>query len=143
MFPPAERNGVKIPGLKAKPKTVSSVGIIGAGLMGQGIAMCCANIGQSVVFLDISQPAVDKGLRAIQSNYSRSLKKGSRLKAQVDQNLFFCQSFTHMSRASFQVDRALACIKATTNYDDLSNVDLVVEAVFEVEFVLLLDTRIP
>lgn len=108
----AERNGTKVPGLKATPRVVKKVGIVGAGLMGQGIAMCCANVGQSVVILDISQEAVDKGMKAIGFNYARSIKRGSRTKAQKDQ--------------------ALASITGTTSFSDLRDVDLVVEAVFEV-----------
>ena len=40
--------GVEVPGLKAKPKPIKSVGIIGSGLMGGGIAMCCIQKGLKV-----------------------------------------------------------------------------------------------
>lgn len=107
----AERAGVKVKGLQAKPKEIKSVGIIGAGLMGGGIAMCCANIGISVVLLDINDQNLERGFELIQKNYNRSVKRGSRTQEMVD--------------------KALSLIKGSTAYSSLSSVDLVVEAVFE------------
>ena len=54
----AERQGKKLvdPTCKtATAKRIQSVGIVGAGLMGGGIAMCCANVGMRVIILDIDQ----------------------------------------------------------------------------------------
>merc|ERR1711957_1078932 len=74
----AERNGVKIDGLSAKPVPIKSVGIVGAGLMGGGIGMSCAEAGMKVILLDMNEAALQRGLGLIDSNYTRSVKRGSR-----------------------------------------------------------------
>jgi len=84
------------------------VGIIGAGLMGGGIGMCCANVGMKVTILDIDQKGLDRGMKLVSDNYKRS------------------RSMTDAQKAA-----ALANFSATTNYADLKDCDLVVEAVFE------------
>jgi len=95
----------------AKPVPIKTVGIIGAGLMGGGIAMCCANVGISVKLLDMNSKGLERGLKLIQSNYNRSVKSGSRSKEQVQ--------------------RSMNLIQGTLTYDDLKDCDLVIEAVFE------------
>src|SRR3990167_2060516 len=55
----------------AKAVPIKSLGIIGAGLMGGGIAMSAANVGISVFLIDVNQAAVDNGLKLIVSNYNR------------------------------------------------------------------------
>lgn len=107
----AERAGAKVKGLTAKPVHINEVGIIGAGLMGGGIAMCCANVGIRVVLVDVSQKALDAGLKVVHTNYERSVKSGS--------------------KSENSVKKALSLISATTDYAGLANCDLVVEAVFE------------
>ena len=104
----AERNGAKVVGLKAVPKPIRSVGVVGAGLMGGGIAMCCANVGIAVTILDIDQKNLDRGMKLVKANYERSRSMSPEHKA-----------------------AALRRIRPTTNYAELANVDLVVEAVFE------------
>ncbi len=90
---------------------ISTVGIVGAGTMGNGIAQSCAASGIDVVMVDISQTAVDKGLSTIASSLDRLLKKG---KISED-------------------DKAdtLSRIKGSTNYADLESADLVIEAATE------------
>ena len=90
---------------------ISTVGIVGAGTMGNGIAQSCAASGIDVVMVDISQTAVDKGLSTIASSLDRLLKK---------------------SKIS-EDDKAdtLSRIKGSTNYADLESADLVIEAATE------------
>ena len=109
----AERQAAKVDGLpKDTPlRTIGSVGIIGAGTMGGGIAMSFANAGIPVTLLEISREALDAGLAVCRGNYERSAKKGRLTEEQVEER---------MGR-----------IRGTTMYDDLEEVDLVIEAVFE------------
>lgn len=89
----------------------STIGIIGAGTMGSGIAQVCAGAGLEVVMLDISDAAVAKGLSAINASLDRLVKK-DKLKAE--------------DRAA-----AYARIHGTTQYADLAAIDLVIEAATE------------
>jgi 3-hydroxyacyl-CoA dehydrogenase len=109
----AEREAAKIPDVpKDTPVIpVNSVAILGAGTMGSGIAMVCANAGISVVLKDSDQASLDRGLANIQKNYATSVKRGR-----------FTQE---------QVDERTKLIKPTLAWDDFSNADLVIEAVFE------------
>jgi 3-hydroxyacyl-CoA dehydrogenase len=109
----AERQAAKIDDLpKDTPlRDIKSVGIIGAGTMGGGIAMSFAAAGIPVTVLEIGREALDKGLAVVRKNFERSAQKGR---------------FT-----AEQVERFLGLIRGTTSYDDLENVDLAIEAVFE------------
>ena len=55
--------------------SIQSVGIIGAGTMGNGIAQACAVSGLQVVMVDINDAAVQKGLATIASSLDRLIKK--------------------------------------------------------------------
>lgn len=108
----AEREASKVADLKGvAPRDIETVAIIGAGTMGTGIAMAFANAGKSVTLLEISQDALDAGIKRIADNYGQTIARGklSQDKAQTAQDL----------------------IKGTTDYQDLANIDLVVEAAFE------------
>ena len=109
----AERAASKIAGLgdDVALRPIQSVGIIGAGTMGGGIAMSFVNAGIPVVLLEAKQEALDKGLATIRKNYESSLKKGKLTQAQLDERL--------------------ALITPTLNYDGFRDVDLAIEAVFE------------
>ena len=109
----AEREVVRIPGLPDDQPTrdIKSVGILGAGTMGGGIAMSFVNAGIPVVLLDVKQEFIDKGMAVIKKNYANTVAKGS-LKQEV-------------------MDKRMSLIKPTLAYEDLKNVDLVIEAVFE------------
>jgi len=109
----AEREVSKIPDIpKDLPLIpVDSVAIVGAGTMGSGIAMVCANAGIPVVLKDSDQAALDRGLGNIQKNYATSVKRGR---------------FTQQ-----QVDERMKLIKPTLSYSDFANADMVIEAVFE------------
>ncbi|MDD2809939.1 3-hydroxyacyl-CoA dehydrogenase NAD-binding domain-containing protein, partial [Rhodoferax sp.] len=54
---------------------ISTVGIVGAGTMGNGIAQACAVSGLNVVMVDISEAAVNKGIAAVSGSLDRLLKK--------------------------------------------------------------------
>jgi len=108
----AERTAAKVDGADGiKPRPIRSVGIIGAGTMGGGIAMSVANAGLPVVLVDASQAGLDAGLTRIRNNYQTSVKRGS--------------------TSQEAVDAALARITTALDYAALSEVDLVIEAVFE------------
>ncbi len=72
----AERETRKIPGIAAdlKSRPVKQAAIVGAGTMGGGIAMCFANAGIPVTLIDVSQEAIDRGLKVIAGNYATTVK---------------------------------------------------------------------
>ncbi|MDG2453113.1 MAG: 3-hydroxyacyl-CoA dehydrogenase NAD-binding domain-containing protein [Paracoccaceae bacterium] len=92
-------------------QTVKKVGVIGAGMMGAGIALVSALAGIEVVLIDNSQEAADRG----KSYTTAYMDKGiSRKKATEEKK-----------------EAVLGLINATTDYEALAGVDLIVEAVFE------------
>ena len=91
--------------------SIQSVGIIGAGTMGNGIAQVCAVAGLDVVMIDINDAAVERGLSHIGKSLDRLIKKET-LSAE-DKNA------------------ALKRIKASTSYADLKGLSLVIEAATE------------
>ncbi len=109
----AEREAAKVDGLdRNTPKVdIREVGIIGAGTMGGGIAMCFAQAGIQVTLLDRDQDAVAQGIARIEKNYAISVKRG-RL-------------------TEDQVSAIMANITPATDYSALAQADLVIEAVFE------------
>jgi 3-hydroxyacyl-CoA dehydrogenase/enoyl-CoA hydratase/3-hydroxybutyryl-CoA epimerase len=94
-----------------KPTKFKSVGVIGAGFMGAGIAHVTAKAGIDVILVDRDQESADKGKAGIQKTLDEQVMKG-RLKMD-DRNAL------------------LARITTSADYASLSGVDLVVEAVFE------------
>ena len=109
----AERAATKIQGVTADTKAspVKHVGIIGAGTMGGGIAMCFAQAGFQVTLLDQDQDSLDRGMGTIRKNYDISVERG-RLSAD-------------------QVSSFLSNLDASTDWQILKGSDLVIEAVFE------------
>ena len=91
--------------------SITTVGIIGAGTMGNGIAQACAVKGIKVVMVDISEAAVQKGLATVSGSLDRLIKKEKITQAEKD--------------------AALACIQPSTSYDDLKAAQLVIEAATE------------
>jgi 3-hydroxybutyryl-CoA dehydrogenase len=91
--------------------SIQTVGIVGAGTMGNGIAQACAVSGIRAVMVDISEAAVQKGLAALQSSLERLVKKDK------------------LSAADR--DAALARVQGTTDYEALKSADLVIEAATE------------
>ncbi|MFQ5787326.1 MAG: 3-hydroxybutyryl-CoA dehydrogenase [Thermodesulfobacteriota bacterium] len=90
---------------------MKNVGVIGAGTMGSGIAQVVSSSDKSVVLLDVSDSALEKGIKSIEKSLSRLVKKG----ALEEDN-----SKSILSR-----------IQTVTEYEGLREVDLVIEAIFE------------
>jgi 3-hydroxyacyl-CoA dehydrogenase len=109
----AERETRKIPGLSADAasKPIKSAGVIGAGTMGGGIAICFANAGIPVTILDANQEGLDRGLAHVDATYQSMVDRG-RLSAQ---------------------DKAkrMGLIRSSLSYDELRDADIIIEAVFE------------
>ncbi|TNB49397.1 3-hydroxyacyl-CoA dehydrogenase [Martelella lutilitoris] len=109
----AEREARKIADLpKDTPqRSVSSVGVVGAGTMGRSIAMCFADAGLPVILVEEAQDRLDAALAAIAKTYEASREKG-RISAE-------------------EASARMALITGTIALDDLAAVDLAIEAVFE------------
>ena len=90
---------------------IQTVGIIGAGTMGNGIAQACAVSGINVVMVDISDTAVQKGLSTVAGSLDRLIKK---------------EKISEADKAA-----ALSRIKVSTSYDDLKAAQLIVAAATE------------
>jgi len=108
----AERAAAKIPGIdKARALPVKSVAIIGAGTMGGGIAMACANAGLSVRLRDASGEALTRGMETIRRNYETSARRGRFTREQVEERMGLIRP---------QLDAA-----------GFNEADVIIEAVFE------------
>jgi 3-hydroxyacyl-CoA dehydrogenase len=109
----AERQAAKIKDLpKDTPlREVKKVAVIGGGTMGGGIAMCFANVGIPVVMVEVDDEALARGMKIIRKNYTITVQKG---KLPAD-----------------KMEELISTISGTTDYADLADVDLVIEAVFE------------
>ncbi len=92
---------------------IQTIGIVGAGTMGNGIAQACATKGFKVVMVDISEAAVAKGLATVSASLDRLIKK---------------EKIAAEDKAA-----ALALITGSTAYEDLTRAQLVIEAATENE----------
>ncbi len=92
-------------------RDIRTVGIIGAGTMGGGIAMNFLNAGIPVSILEVSEEGLDRGIANIRKNYQAMVKKG------------------RMSEA--KLEELMALLTGTMDYADIGAADLVIEAVFE------------
>jgi 3-hydroxybutyryl-CoA dehydrogenase len=90
---------------------IKTVGVVGCGLMGHGIAQVAAQCGYEVVVREIDQGALDKGLGKIEKQLSRAVERGKLEQADAD--------------------AARGRIKGTFDYGDLAGSDLVLEAITE------------
>ena len=90
---------------------ISSAGIVGSGTMGGGIAMNFANAGIPVLVLDQDEKNLERGMGVIERNYQMMVDKGR--------------------MTPEQKDMVLGLITPTLSYEDLANVDIAVEAVYE------------
>ncbi|MEI4196417.1 3-hydroxyacyl-CoA dehydrogenase NAD-binding domain-containing protein [Roseovarius sp. E0-M6] len=95
----------------APDQTVKKVGVMGAGMMGAGIALVSAMAGMEVVLIDQKQDAADRGKSYTADYMDKGIKRG---KATEEKK-----------------EKTLAQITATTEYSALKGCDLIIEAVFE------------
>ena len=93
--------------------SLQTIGVIGAGTMGSGIAQACAVVGLSVTMIDVDEAAVARGRNAVSSSLDRLVKKEK------------------LSAADKEA--ALKCIDGTTDYGALRKCDFVIEAATENE----------
>ena len=93
--------------------SIQTVGVIGAGTMGNGIAQACAVSGIDVVMIDISEAAIQKGLATLSGSLDRLLKK---------------DKITVEAKAA-----ALSRVRVSTDYNELKSTQLVIEAATENE----------
>lgn len=94
-----------------KVEDIKKVGVIGAGTMGSGIAQVVATKGRDVVLIDVFEGALEKGMKAIEKSLGRLVKK---------------ESISEEESASI-----VSRIEPSDSFDKLSDVDFVIEAVFE------------
>lgn len=108
-----EREVAKIPSLPVDTplRPVDTVGVIGAGTMGAGIAMCFASAGIPVTLVDVKPEALQAGLANIRRTYEGHAAKG-RITA-------------------VEAERRIALVRPSDSVEALGDVDLVIEAVFE------------
>lgn len=108
----AERANTKIPELKdGTPINLKKIGIIGGGTMGTGISMAAMNAGFEVIMVEQNDEAIQKAKAKINSTYERSVKL-NRITTEQKQNI-------------------MDLFSATTDFSDLRDRDLIIEAVFE------------
>jgi 3-hydroxyacyl-CoA dehydrogenase len=109
----AERDTRRVPGLPddAQAAAVKFAGVIGAGTMGSGIAICFANAGVPVTLVDASEESLKRGVANVARIYQSMVERG-RISADV---------------AAQRRD----LIRTTLDYNELKAADVVIEAVFE------------
>jgi 3-hydroxybutyryl-CoA dehydrogenase len=107
------RPAAGIGSMVTEPPEISSVGVIGAGQMGNGIAHVCALAGLPVIVVDIKQDALTKAMAVMARNMER----------QVNRSIV----------TPDQRDEALALVKTSTDYAVLGETDFVIEAATEKE----------
>lgn len=90
---------------------MKTIGVIGAGTMGSGIALSSALAGYDVVLYDIADPVLERAKKGNKAQLDKSVEKG---KLTAD-----------------DAEKALACIRTSSNFDDLGSCDLIVEAAVE------------
>ncbi len=95
--------------------TIKTIGVIGAGTMGNGIAQAFAAKGYDVIMQDIAEPALAKGLATVSGSMDRLIKKGA---------------LTEEAKKA-----TLSHIRTTTKIEDLTSADLLIEAATENESV--------
>jgi 3-hydroxybutyryl-CoA dehydrogenase len=90
---------------------IKSIGVVGAGTMGNGIAQVAAESGFNVIMRDIEDSFVERGLKTIEKNLRRALEKGKKTEDEVKETI--------------------GRIKGTVDISDLSAAELVIEAAVE------------
>ncbi|HEX6175216.1 MAG TPA: 3-hydroxyacyl-CoA dehydrogenase family protein [Candidatus Binatia bacterium] len=95
-----------------RPQTIETVGVIGAGTMGHGIAQVAAGAGFRVVLRDVDRESLARGVRAIERNLAKGMELGKLTEADCDSTL------QH--------------IHGTTHLEELADADLIIEAAPEI-----------
>jgi 3-hydroxybutyryl-CoA dehydrogenase len=90
---------------------IRTVGVCGAGLMGNGIAQTCASAGFNVILMEVAKEPLDRGVASIAKSLDKFVEKGKL--SQADRDATFGR------------------IKPTTDVTDLKGCDLVIEAIVE------------
>ncbi|EAQ03838.1 enoyl-CoA hydratase/isomerase/3-hydroxyacyl-CoA dehydrogenase [Pseudooceanicola batsensis HTCC2597] len=106
-----ERAVSNIPEAKGETRSLDKIGVIGGGTMGSGITTSCLMAGIPVRLIEVQQEGLDRGVATITKNLDGALSRGK--------------------MTSDKRDAALAMLEPSLNMEDLSDVDLVIEAVFE------------
>ena len=96
---------------------IKTVGVVGAGTMGNGIAQVCASAGLKVIMQDIGEAQVERGLNTISTSLDRMIKK---------------EKITASDKES-----AIDNIETTTSLEELADADIVIEAATEDEMLKL------
>jgi 3-hydroxyacyl-CoA dehydrogenase len=108
----AERESAKVPEAKlARPRPVNSIGIVGGGTMGAGIAVAMLDAGLPVTMVERDEESLARGRANVTKVYDRQVAKG------------------HMDAATCEC--VMARFSGSTSYEAFADTDLVVEAVFE------------
>lgn len=108
-----EREAAKVDDVPKDTPTheIRKAGVVGAGTMGGGIAMNFANAGIPVTILEVNEEALKRGLGIVEKNYAATVAKGRLAQAEMD--------------------KRMGLLKGSTNYPDLGDCDMIIEAVFE------------
>jgi 3-hydroxybutyryl-CoA dehydrogenase len=94
-----------------RPQDVKTAGVVGCGIMGSGIVEVCAKAGMKVVFVESNEQLVANGRQAIERSMAKAVERGK---------------LGESSR-----DEALGRVSGTTDFQELADADLVIEAVVE------------
>jgi len=90
---------------------IKKIGVLGAGIMGTGIAQICAEAGFEVILVDLTEEFVNKGYQNIVKNWTRAVEKGK--------------------RTAEEVDKFKALITTSVDNKDFKDCDVVIEAIIE------------
>ena len=109
----SEREVAKIPDVPKETPTqqIEKAAVIGCGTMGGGIAMNFLNVGIPVKSLEMNQEALDRGFGVIKKNYDIQVQRGRMTADEVDQRM--------------------ALLSGTTEYEELKDADVIIEAIYE------------
>ena len=109
----AERDAARIPDMPQgiTPRPIAAGGVVGAGTMGGGIAMCFANAGIPVTVVETGRDLLQKGLDRVAANYRTTVSRGG--------------------LTADEMERRMALITGVVDLDAVGSADVVIEAVFE------------
>lgn len=108
----AERSSAKVPeASRAEPRILETLGVVGGGTMGAGITVAALNGGLPVTMIERDAESIARGRGNVEKVYDRLVAKGR--------------------MTTNEKNTLMALYTGSTNYNDLSNVDMVIEAVFE------------